>query len=66
MLALCELLCSAAAMPSAPPCDGYVVAGAGDAASNGCYTVHRGTGTYVKDAAHSLYAFGGVWRLAHD
>ena len=65
MLALCELLCSAAAMPSAPPCDGYVVAGAGDAASNGCYTVHHGSGTYMKDAAHSLYAFGGVWRLAH-
>lgn len=47
----------------AATCDGFLAVGAGDPASNGCYTVHHGSGTYVLDAMHTLYAYSGVWRI---
>jgi hypothetical protein len=46
-------------------CAGYLVAGAGTAAVNGCYVEKSGSNppVFVLDSEHTLYSFNGIWRL---
>ena len=48
---------------AAAACDGYIASGAGAAGADGCYAVQHGTGNFVKDHNHTLYAQGDVWRI---
>jgi len=66
-LALSSGLVGDAATPRAEPCVGYLVAGAGTAAVNGCYKPalkpvcsSRSKG-FVLDARHELYEWKGTW-----
>ena len=54
---------AAAADARASECTGYLATGAGDPASNGCYSGTAGGDHFVLDARHTLYADGGVWRV---